>query len=385
MDIAGARGRVEGSGSAVSLAAAQGVQKDSRGVAVNDDDKDQGLCGGHSPSSRGSTPTASRVIVVDGDRAWVRRVEGLLTANGYEVATAANGADALRILRDQGAQIVVMGWKPSGLQGPELCRAIRADEGAGFVYLIVMAGRPYKRALVESFECGADDFMTRPFDGAELLLRMQAGGRIVRLEADLARQRREIFRQNAEMIVLNTKLERLATTDALTGMLNRRHAMSKVDELWRLASRYHVPFSCILFDIDHFKRFNDEHGHAVGDQVLRSLAATVSRAIRSIDVAARIGGEEFLLLCPNTDLAGAAVLAERVRKRVERTVVRHDQLALRVTISLGVAEHRLDMSHVDEFLKDADDALYSAKASGRNCVRVAPDAFVSRECGCPRA
>jgi len=312
-----------------------------------------------------------RILVVDDDACMLRLLEKFLSSSGYDVLTASNGVEALQIVLRDNPQIVVSDWMMPEMNGLELCRAIRSNELAGFVYLIIVTAHNDRERLLEAFDAGADDFLSKPFDRQELLVRMRAGIRIVKLEADLARQKRDIIKRNAEMAAMNGQLERLATTDVLTGLINRRQAMVKLNELWKLSDRYDVPLSCMVFDIDHFKQFNDTYGHAVGDIVLKATANASTQAARSVDIIGRIGGEEFLVVCPNTDSDGAAILAERIRQFVEKAELLHDGQHLKVTISIGVAERRSETCSGDMLLKDADDVLYEAKESGRNCVRVA--------------
>lgn len=332
----------------------------------------------HSENMLAADPVASQVLVVDDDPSTRRLLEKLLSSAGYEVVTAQNGVEAIRILMDKGVQIVVSDWIMPAMDGLELCRAIRSSETVGFVYLIMVTVHQDKQRLLEAFAAGADDFLSKPFDRQELLVRVRAGARIVRLEADLAKRNREIFKHNAEMAMLNSKLERLATTDALTGLLNRRQGMVKLQELWEMSERYEIPFAGIVFDIDQFKRFNDTHGHAVGDLVLQCTAQAARAAVRTVDVVTRVGGEEFAVWCPNTRVDEAVVLAERLRCAIETNLVEHEAARLHVTVSSGVAERGPRATTIDAFLKEADDALYDAKESGRNCVCVAASASVSR-------
>ena len=298
-------------------------------------------------------------------------LERHLVTAGYEVLTAANGAEALDILRQEGISLVITDWTMPRMDGIELCRALRWSESFGFVYVIILTAHTDKERLVEAFDAGADDFLIKPCDRQELLARLRAGARIIALEADLAERTRAVHKVNAEMAIVNQKLERMATTDELTGLINRREALARLDEQWSLARRYRLPYACIMLDIDHFKRFNDAHGHAVGDLVLRETAAVLRSNARETDVVCRIGGEEFLVLCPNVYATAAAFCAERLRVSVESHAVDCRGERLRVTISLGVAEQDAAMTCPDDLISAADNALYAAKNAGRNRVEVA--------------
>lgn len=314
-----------------------------------------------------------RVLIVDHDPDSVALVSRHLSGAGYEVLTASSGDEAIKTLASEGASIVVTDWIMPGLSGLDLCRAIRDREEIGFAYVIVLTAQTTEDQLVEAFEGGADDYLTKPFNHRELLARIRAGERIIQLRQDLEGRQWEVHRINAEMSIAHSKLaeanqqlNRLATTDELTGLLNRREAMSRLAEAWSVSVRRQSPLACISLDIDHFKNFNDVHGHAIGDTVLRAVAEALRSTVRSGEPVYRIGGEEFLVLCPDATEAQAAIAAERLRETVEQRVVRVNRLELAVTVSLGVAERTRTMTVPDELLRVADDALYGAKDAGRN-------------------
>ncbi len=315
-----------------------------------------------------------RVLVVDDDPCDRKLTARILERAGYEVVTAENGARGLRMLAEQDIQIVVSDWLMPTMNGLEFCETVRSIESVGFVYFIMVTGQGERERLSEAFDAGADDYLIKPYDSAEFLARVRAGGRIVELESRINQQRRDLCKANAEMSMLNGKLQELATTDAMTGLMNRRRAMEKLDELFGIAARYKLPLSCIMFDIDHFKGFNDTYGHAAGDAVLKVVAKTAADALRSTDVAARIGGEEFLIIAPNTKESDAESVAERLRKSIESLAVQYEEHTLRVNISLGVAGLSTGVQGAEHLVKLADDALYEAKNGGRNrtCVASSP-------------
>lgn len=191
----------------------------------------------------------------------------------------------------------------------------------------------------------------------------------------LRRQRRrleaEVAARTRDLLTANARLDMLASTDPLTGLLNRRRFMELAAAEQMRAGRHQRPLSLLLIDLDHFKRVNDEHGHRMGDAVLRTAAAVLSGAIRGSDLAARFGGEELVLLLPETDLAGAAGMAERLRQSFATTATSLDGIEVRVTASLGVAAWRGPGESLDNLLHRADQALYAAKHAGRDKVMVA--------------
>lgn len=165
------------------------------------------------------------------------------------------------------------------------------------------------------------------------------------------------------------RLEELAATDALTGLWNRRHFFEAGQTELARCRRYKSPFSLLMMDLDHFKRINDGHGHAAGDEVLRAMAGLLKRNLRDVDVPARIGGEEFAVLLPSTGLEGAMVAAERIRQAVAATRLVHEGRELAFTVSVGVAGCCAETRELDEMMRVADAALYRAKQAGRNCCR----------------
>jgi diguanylate cyclase (GGDEF)-like protein len=165
------------------------------------------------------------------------------------------------------------------------------------------------------------------------------------------------------------ELERLATTDPLTGLFNRRHFLECLDAEWSRFQRYYRSVSVLMIDIDHFKSVNDSYGHAVGDEAIKAVAAACLGGKRKSDIVGRIGGEEFAVLLPETSLSRARTVAERIRKRVMSTRIAHNDVQLSATVSIGFAEATVGMSGVDALMCAADQALYQAKAEGRNrCV-----------------
>ncbi len=319
-----------------------------------------------------------KVLVVDDDPMAVKLTSRMLENAGYEVLTAENGVEALRVMAQVGPPLVVTDWMMPEMDGVEFTRAVREHTEIGFVFIVLVTAQNEADRLVEAFEAGVDDYVTKPFNQRELLARLRAGERIVELQHDLDRRQLELHRANAEMQVANARLDEankklhlMATTDELTGLTNRRAAMALLADQWAAACRHPEPMSCVMLDIDHFKSFNDTHGHAVGDLVLRETAQTLAKTARQEERVCRVGGEEFLVLCPHAKAAEAAVAAERMRKAIEAHVFKAESGDLSVTISLGVAQREEGMAAADDLLRASDDALYAAKEAGRNKVCLA--------------
>jgi diguanylate cyclase (GGDEF)-like protein len=318
------------------------------------------------------------VLIADDDPFVMRLLEKFLREEGYEVSTAPDGRAAMTIVLDRAPPIIIADWVMPGMDGIELCKALRAHEGVRFAYVIMVTAHHEPGRLVSAFAAGADDFIAKPVYRQELLARVRAGERICRLEEDLAQRTREMCRLSAETTVANRKLAELngrlvqmASTDDLTGLLNRREALKRLDALWEIRNRYGTTFSCLTLDIDHFKRINDTSGHPAGDAVLRQLAVIIRAQLRATDLACRMGGEEFLVLLPETTIEGGAACAEKLRKAIDIHAFRYEGHIHAVAVSVGVAGPGPVTASPEDLLHDADAALYQSKANGRNRVTIA--------------
>jgi two-component system chemotaxis response regulator CheY len=291
--------------------------------------------------------TMHKLLVVDDDPAVLRLISKITTTAGYRVVQARDGQEALtRILQDC-PDMVVTDWEMPGLDGVHLCREIRSRDLPQYVYVLLLTAKSHPREMVEAFDVGVDDFITKPIDKAVLLARLKAGARTVALQH---------------------RLRRLGDLDPLTGTLNRRAFRDRMTAEWERATRYSHELSCVMIDIDFFKKFNDTHGHAAGDIVLQSIVATLDRSRRINDILARFGGEEFYVLLPETDEAGAVRWSERARAAIAAMEIPYADKLLKVTASFGVAS-RTPTTHRPEALLDlVDQALSVSKESGRNQV-----------------
>jgi diguanylate cyclase (GGDEF)-like protein len=243
-----------------------------------------------------------------------------------------------------------------------LCREglvadLKADAEAyrAAIVLVERAGLDLD-AAVGALQRGVQDFLVEPFTDAELVSRVDAAGRTKVLQE--------------ELVVQAQRLETLIFEDALTGLANRRFILTQLGGLVSGARRHGRPLSIAVIDIDHFKAVNDEYGHAAGDAVLATVAATLRHHLRAEDQLGRLGGEEFLALLPDADAEAAAVAAEKLRAEVADTPAFYEGMELHVTISVGWADW--DGESPEELLRRADEALYAAKDSGRDRAEGAP-------------
>lgn len=307
-------------------------------------------------------------MVVDDDTTTVELLERQLRDSGYVVRSAAGGADALRLTAEWKPQIIVLDWIMPGMDGTEVCRQIRQLAADRYTYVIMVTVHVDKHRVVEAFEAGIDDFISKPLDRGELLARLHAATRTINLHRELSRRERRARRLSARMERLNQELRMLAMTDELTGLPNRREANRRLGHCWAMVERYRHPLSCAMLDIDDFKLFNDQKGHAAGDAVLRAVSDALHATLRATDGLCRYGGDEFLLFFPHQSLQEAAVLAERIRQAVAS--IHLPDVSSPITLSVGVATRDEGMLTYHDLIDATDRALYHAKRLGKNQIWV---------------
>ena len=318
-------------------------------------------------------PKESKILVVEDDPLMLKKLTELLGAMGAEVLASSDGEQALKILAEHGPRVVVSDWEMPGIDGVELCRRIRGRDSAHPVHFVMLTAHSDTNRLLDAYEAGINDFISKPFNHEELLARVRAGLRAAKLHDELARKAAGSQALNAQLTIVNSRLERLTITDELTGLFNRRHAMSRLEEQWSLVDRYNRPLSVAMIDIDHFKKVNDLHGHDAGDAVLRRVSGFLRDQTRGTDAVCRVGGEEFLIIFPSQTSAEAMICVERCRAAVAAATLEVAGVSIRTTVSIGLASRVSGMTQFPDLLKAADQALYAAKNSGRNVVRTADE------------
>ncbi len=321
----------------------------------------------------GQPRRTTRVLLVDDDLNMLRLLRHHLEREGYDVMTASSSREGLQVALQQVPQIVITDWMMPEMTGVELCSHLRRSQAGNKMYVIVVTARDDDEQVVEAFGAGADDYIVKPFNPKILIARVRAAQRMIQLRERVEDSERARLRQVAELGVMTRKLRAAALTDTLTELPNRRYAMKRLKQEWESAQRTGRPLSVVMCDIDHFKRVNDEHGHDAGDVVLRETGLTLQSQLRASDVLCRLGGEEFLVIAVGADAETGLQVAERLRYAVERHRIRYQTFDRAVTMSLGVAESQSGMRSIDDLIKAADEALYSAKAAGRNRVVIAGD------------
>lgn len=314
---------------------------------------------------------AMRILVVDDDPTILTLVTRVLMEQGHRVTAARDGQEALRVAMKEQPQMIVCDWVMPEMDGLALCRTLRETEEGRQMYFLLVTAREDEDNLVEAFEAGVDDFVNKPVSPRVLLARLRAGQRLVRLQQESMRDAQSLRRFATELAVANRRLRQAALTDPLTGLPNRRYAMERLEQEWAASTRNQRTFTVMMVDIDRFKAVNDAYGHETGDQVLRQVALALRKAARSEDVICRLGGEEFLVISPDTPLAPALRLADRLRQAVCGFPMALGALRHPLSVSIGVAERGPVMTKFDELLKSADEVLYHAKRLGGNRVQAA--------------
>jgi diguanylate cyclase (GGDEF)-like protein len=304
-----------------------------------------------------------RILVADDDPTSRLIVQMSLQRLGHECDTVNDGTQAWDAFQSGRHDVVISDWMMPGQSGLQLCQRIRADARGGHVYVILLTSQGAHDQILQGMNAGADDYLIKPLNPDQLEARLIAGSRVTSLHGQLAEHR-------TQLESLNQELATLARTDPLTRLSNRRVLQEDLELLEARVARYGHRYCLALLDIDHFKSYNDTHGHQAGDHVLTTVSAELRRLARASDAIYRYGGEEFLCVLTEQTLASGIQAIQRMRTNVQLLKIVHDINRTGViTVSAGVAA--LDPDHLrpaQEVLKEADDALYIAKQHGRNRV-----------------
>ena len=310
------------------------------------------------------------ILAVDDDPLTLLNLDRMLSSSERRLITVDRAEDALQVALEELPDILITDWRMAdGMDGLELCKQIRRIAVTRHMYIIMLTGVEEEDELLRAFDAGADDYVVKPFIPKILEARIRSGERMIRSQRTINKDRKVIQQYASKLAELNHKLETMAMTDALTSLPNRRSAMARMKDMVAECLRFNEQLSCILIDIDHFKKINDTYGHDDGDIVLKEISALFAQKARSYDMVSRIGGEEFLIISTRSGPQESLLLAERLRKDVEQfTISLAGGATIQITISLGVATRKKGFKDVSELIKPADRALYMAKHKGRNRV-----------------
>ena len=288
------------------------------------------------------------ILVVDDDQDLTEAIRIRLEAENYEVLIATNGKEALHMLEKGKFDLILLDVALPKMDGFEVCKQIQSRVGQGYLPIIMLTVRAQQDEKVKGLDMGAHDYVTKPYEIDELLARIRAG----------LRAKREYDR-----------ILQMAERDALTGLYNRHSLDQRLREEFARAKRYSRQFSLIMLDMDHFKKVNDTYGHQIGDIVLKQVADLITECARKSDIPHRYGGEEFVIMAPETGIEGIKNCADRIRVSCQERSFGKEEQPISITISGGISSYpRSPVSSAEELLREADSALYKAKAAGGNCI-----------------
>jgi diguanylate cyclase (GGDEF)-like protein len=290
-----------------------------------------------------------KILLIDDSPDALAVAKARLAKENIDIICADGGIDGLEMACRERPDLILLDVDMPDMTGFEVCRRLKSDEALNLIPVIFVSGSGGASDKVKGLDLGAVDYVTKPFDEFELRARVRAALRTKHLQ-DILRDR--------------------AMIDPLTELANRRAYDMRFGQEWSRAQRHALPLSLIMADIDNFKRVNDQHGHQAGDEVLRQVARRLNRDFRNCDMLFRYGGEEFAMILPETAIAGAVELAERLRVSLFAEPIRVGNAELTVTASFGVADND-GVTEPDTLVRGADQSLYQAKSDGRNCVRAA--------------
>ncbi|MEB2321967.1 MAG: diguanylate cyclase [Sorangiineae bacterium] len=298
------------------------------------------------------------IVVADDDRITRELLAEMLRRHGFIVEAVADGQQAVERVGRGGVDLVLLDILMPRLSGLEACRLLKAMTSDAFLPVVLMTVKTDTASRVEGLKIGADDYVCKPFDENELLARVEAMLRIKKL--------------NDHVVAARAKLEQLSVHDELTGLYNYRYLHSRLSEEFKRSERYHEPLACFVIDVDQLQAINEQSGRALGDELIKAIAEVVRKSVREVDVVARFGGDEFLVVLPSTHFAGSVTVAERIWREVsERPILTSGGAVVQASLSMGVALFpSRDVRTKDALLRGADAALHQAKRDGGNRICV---------------
>lgn len=306
---------------------------------------------------------APLILVADDEPVNLALIKRRLEWEEYRVETAEDGGQAVEAARRTLPDLIILDVMMPVLDGLGACRLLKEDPATRDIPVIFLSALDDTDTKVRGLALGANDYVSKPFRVEELLARVSVAIRMKR-ERDRLRQRAEELRRSAEAA------SEMSMTDALTGLLNRYGLHRALQRELAEARRYERPLSCLLLDVDFFKEVNDTYGHAAGDTALSQAARVITESLRGSDVVCRYGGEEFLVLAPETGAEGALALAEKIRLAFTSRLFGEGGRVFPLTLSVGVAQ--LDpLESGNDMIARADEALYHAKQTGRDRAEAA--------------
>ena len=301
-----------------------------------------------------------KILLVEDDKVQGLTTKQYLESCGYAVTWVEDGKSAIKTVKTQDIDLVVLDLILPDMSGNEVCRWLKLNQDTRGIPIIMLTAKGSTSDKVASLTAGADDHLTKPFNEPELNARIYACLRTKSLQDELRKK-------NRQLEDLLTKLEILAITDSLTQIYNRRYFESVIEKEFENTLRYKTPASCMMIDVDHFKSVNDDFGHKTGDTVLKEIASIIKNNLRKVDVVARWGGEEFIAILPRTTKEDTLIAANRILKTISEN--KFEGINRPVTVSIGIASIPDEsINNAEKLIHKADTAMYEAKKQGRNRV-----------------
>lgn len=307
------------------------------------------------PPIRTFNPQDRRILVVDDDPDSLSIISEALRWEGYQVQTAISGEEGIHLILLWNPDLILLDVNMPGMNGIETLRDLRKREQ--YVSVMFISGNTSTEHVIAGLDSGADDYIPKPFDPLELLARVRTQLRIKDL--------------NDQLRVANDRLKELVDIDDLTGLFNMRSIYQKIETEIQRAKRFNRQVCVVMMDMDHFKSVNDGHDHLFGSFVLSEVGTIIRRSIRNIDLGARYGGDEFLMVLTETNAEGAVKFCERLRESISKYDFKSgkDQIKLTCSVGFAITPAGDDQTDARGLVRTADHALYDAKRSGRNCVK----------------
>ena len=304
---------------------------------------------------------AADILIVDDNTANLQMLSQLLKEDGYHVRPVSSGQQALQVLEKFPSDLVLLDVRMPDMNGYTVCEQIKAKPENQNIPVIFISAADDVDAKIEGFDVGGVDYITKPFEEREVLSRVSTHLRMHYLQQQLNEKVHELEKANQRIFELSIH-------DELTQLYNRRYFNEQATRLMADTRRYGRTFSIMIGDVDYFKRINDTYSHGIGDEVLRRIGMLLKENTRTNDLVARYGGEEFVAGFPETTLAQAVQICEKLRDKIENYSWHTISSGLSVTISIGVANNS-EAHTYESVIADADLKLYEAKDNGRNRVR----------------
>ncbi len=307
-----------------------------------------------------------KILIVD-DLPTNIKVLGELLRGQYELLVATNGLKAVSIAKEMMPDLILMDVMMPEMDGFSAAEIIKKDEITSDIPIIFITAKGETSDIVKGFEAGGQDYITKPPNPEELFARVNTHIELKQSKQAIKDYAAELKKANSDLQELNAKLEFMAWHDQLTGLPNRRHMRNRIKDEQARSVRNNKPFALVMGDIDNFKHVNDTHGHEAGDEILKHISQIIMSSLRNQDSMSRWGGEEFLILLPETDIKGAVTASEKIRLRIESEPLDYNGENIHVTITFGVAVYD-ETRGIEGTIKLADEALYRGKKGTKNCV-----------------